>query len=125
MQHSVYKKNLNIEQRRSIWLNIVEDFMSSELSQSTYARRCGLRSDHLSYYYRKYKVQILKQDKNSQPQDLKVNSFIPVKVIEPITAASSPEYTLILACGSQLKISTGFNSTELSLLINTLRSSGC
>ena len=53
--HRVHTENLTKSEKRQIWDEIIQDYLSSEQSVRVYSEVHGLKVDHLSYYVSTYK----------------------------------------------------------------------
>lgn len=78
MPHRVHDPAIDKQQKRALWDEIIQDFLSSGLSYRDYSEQHGLNYDLLNYYVRAY------QRKRQHAQA----DFVPVAVA---TAQSAPQ----------------------------------
>ena len=114
MAHSIYREQLNKQEKRQKWREIVDDFIQSGLRQSEYCRLHGLKLENLSYYYLKWYPKVPTSTAN----------FLPVNVsAQPMI--SGEQFSIVLVSGTRVDIPSQFSQTSLEKILETLRSVGC
>ena len=60
--HRVHTESLTKDEKRQIWNDIVEDYLSSGMSCRRYSQKHEIKTDHLSYYVYSFRQKHQKQE---------------------------------------------------------------
>lgn len=102
------------EQKRQHWLNHIEAWQASDLSQAEYTRRHNLSVKTFQYHKRRY---------SQTPTDTTpAQTIVPVVVETPeaVTVPATSGITLVTPQGIKIELETGFNSDCLKRLLKAL-----
>ena len=107
--------------KRRFWLQHIEAWRTTDLSQTEYARQHQLSIKSFSYFRRRY----AREPQPPQPETVKA-ALLPVHIAPEVTAKSEPSDTGIsLTCprGFRIELTTGFDPLVLRQVLNILEAS--
>ena len=116
--HRVHTDNLDPVEKRALWDEIIQDFLSSGMTYPAYSKLHQLKYDQLSYYVCAYRK---KQRALTQPP---VQRLLPVNLVEASQAATAPQLW-VRASNYEVGVSGHFQADTLKRLLAALSGATC
>lgn len=110
--HSVYDKTLGRKRYRELWLELLRQYQSSDLSKKDFAKSNNIKLDDLNRWYFRYK------QKNSKPK------FSAIEIIKP-AIKNNGLIKLKINDRYCLEFSADFDATTLARILTVIETKKC
>ena len=112
----------NRERKRKLWLNHIERWQGSGLSQTQYSRQHGLSASSFGYFLNRYAPELVETPAREEPA-----SLIPLEIAPELETAATADYTAVCQAftvttpkGFKVELPSGFDLAGLKQLIQIL-----